>query len=253
MSQGIGFSIGIKATRKDAFSLGVSVFDGQEGFIERRLLRLDIGKDGSVYLTPMAQGAASWMVGAGQWNEKAASKDFDPSTLRQVAAMDEKKISFHASGYTKLGAVSTYRPPLRTISRVELMCLVHHGDPGLLPAISLDEFNAWKETKGHSLFPGIVLPGHVVATRLFIAPPKGFKEYQKFHCPDFVLFQQNLIVEVGGLPESFPQRQEGNHGYDLIIAMGNWPGTQWKGPLVLIPATGRLDDREGGRSKKSVP
>lgn len=250
MAKGISFSFRCNAGPKDALSFGVMTIEGPAGPATRRLLRIDIGKDGSLYLTVMSAAPTSWSVAVGPWDSRSLEKGVRHRDVRQLSSTMERKVSFHASGRVRMGPVYTYRPPLRTIPQIECLCMVQYGDPTMLPPISIAEFNMWQEKKGHLLVPTILVPGHVLVTRIYIAPPLRFDGYTQFACSDFDFLQQNVILGLHGLPSCFPVRPEGGHGYDVIVATGQWTDGQWAGPLVLIPATEQSDDPEQSRSRR---
>jgi len=91
-----------------------------------------------------------------------------------------------------------------------------------------------------------------VATRIFVSPPSGFDAHRKHACSDFEDMQENLIIRIRGLEERFPADASGAHGYDLILSTGQWRGVDWKGPLVVMPATNPADDPEAAR-KAALP
>jgi hypothetical protein len=118
--------------------------------------------------------------------------------------------------------------------------------------ITTDEFNNWQQAKGHSIFPaGTPFPGGVVATRVFVAPPSGFEAHKQHACADFKVCQENLIISIRGLEERFPADDSGAHGYDLVLSTGQWRGADWKGPLLVLPATHPSDDPEAARKARA--
>ena len=245
------FSLGVPACHGDAFSPSVSMVRAGE-IVFHRILRLWFGRDGSVYLTLIRSDSGHWQVGKAPTGSALLSREVDTSACAPLGATDATKISFHASGAVNLGQFRGYRPPLRTLSQMEQLCLIHYGDPSALPAMGVSEFNAWAAKKGHPLVPiGMPFPGNVIATRVFVAPPLGFDAHSEFICPDFELMQSNLIVQFRGAPEEFPQDPDGAHGFDLVLSTGQWCGENWRGPLVVIPATGELPDSEAGRRGSS--
>lgn len=224
------------------------MFGGPMGITMHRVLSLTIGGDGSLYFTQMKPEGTLWQVGQAPPKPEFLSRDIDPSKFERKGATEAPKISFHASGAVNLGDFRTYRPPLRTLSRLEQLCLFHYGDPRQLPEITQEEFNAWHDTNGHPILPsGTPFPAGVVATRVFVAPPSGFEAHKQHACPDFEMLQQNLVISVRGLEGRFPGDGSGAHGYDLVLSTGQWQGASWKGPLMVVPATGPSEDPEAAR------
>jgi hypothetical protein len=242
------FSIGVPAEPDDRFSQCVTMFGGPTGITMHRVLAFTVSGDGSLYFTLMKPVHRSWMVGHAPPKQEFLSRDVDTSKIVPEGTTSAPKVSFHASGAVNFGRFRKYRPPLRTVSRLEQLCLCHFGDPRQLPEITTDEFNNWQQTKGHPILPaGTPFPGGVVATRIFVAPPSGFESHKQRACPDFEVSQQNLIISIRGLDELFPPDESGAHGYDLVLSTGQWQGADWKGPLIIVPATNLSDDPEAAR------
>ena len=246
-------SLGVAAEPNDRFSLCVPMFGGPNVVTMHRVLALTVGGDGSLYFTLMKPEDTSWKVGRAPPIPEFLSRDVDPSKFVTEGTTSAPKVSFHASGAVNVGEFHTYRPPLRTLSRPEQLCLIHFGDPRQLPEITTDEFNNWQQTKGHPILPsGTPFPGGVVATRVFVTPPSGFESHSQHACPDFEVMQQNLIISIRGLEERFPADEAGAHGYDLVLSTGLWRGVDWNGPLMVVPATNPSDDPEAARKVRKL-
>lgn len=245
----MGMSLEDIAKPGDDFSLAIQSFGGNSEFNSHRMLRINIGKDGSIYLTMMKiqDQDREWQVNSAPFSDDALTRDFDLSCMSNVGKAVTPKFSFHASGAINVGQHRSYRPPLRTLRNPEQLCLIQYGNPGDLPAINVEEFNSWQKKKGHPLLPiGIAFPGGVLATRVYVSGPDQL-DLDKLVCSDFEMTQLNYVFRIRGLPNTFPQSKSGDYGYDLWLATGQWFKERWKGPLIAVPATNPSDDPEASR------
>lgn len=145
----MGMSLEDIAKPKDDFSLAIQAFGGSGEFNSHRMLRLIIGKDGSIYLSMMKiQGEdKEWQVKSAPFSNDALTRNFDLTSMSSVGIAVTPKFSFHASGAINVGQHRTYRPPLCTLRNTEQLCLIQYGNPGDLPAINTEKFNSWQKKR----------------------------------------------------------------------------------------------------------
>ncbi len=122
-------SIGVSAEPNDRYSQCVTMFSGPSGIAMHRVLAFSVGGDGSLYFTLMKPDDRLWMVGHAPPKQEFLSRDVDTSKIVPEGTTSAPKVSFHTSGAVKFGEFRAYRPPLRTISRLEQLCLFTLATP----------------------------------------------------------------------------------------------------------------------------